>query len=284
MLANSTKKAAILIASLDRDLADQFLDRLPDATAAEIRNEIFSLGPDETDLEEDVIREFLQPSSLELSALAANDAEVREESPEVGRADDQNESLSAASAEQIAAQLKSERPQTIAAAIGMLSPPLRSRVLELLPEEVRVATHQRMESQRLTRTLALTEISDELSRAVESRGQPTEQLDTDSDSQLANSSSSHVEFSTQQQVQEFIALDDTTLARVISAANPRDVLLAMSIDDGLLLKRMQRCLSSEEVALLRRRREQMNTVSPDEVQLAIERLAVQARDVLTGCS
>ena len=52
----SLKKAAILVASLDRETADSFLQRLPENTAALVRDEILTLSDQDLDCESNVIQ------------------------------------------------------------------------------------------------------------------------------------------------------------------------------------------------------------------------------------
>lgn len=159
------RKAAILIASLDRQTADAFLDRLPAPEAASIRDELLTLSPQELASEAVVIQEFLAlaatdelppglPSGTEDVAFAFPD------SPHVGMP------LHEASAAAIALQLRSERPQTIASAVSKLSPDKAARVLAEFDRSQQVSVIDRLIELRISHAVAIDDVCDELETAL----------------------------------------------------------------------------------------------------------------------
>ena len=67
-VGNGFRRAAMIIASLDRQAADELLDRLPDGQAAAIRNEILTMPESDTDERQAVIRDFLHPADTPTAA------------------------------------------------------------------------------------------------------------------------------------------------------------------------------------------------------------------------
>ncbi len=157
------RKAAVLVASLDRDVADALLEQMEDSQAEAIRNAIMGIsdiGPQE---ELAAIRDFLgEPEQVNyrevsLEATAAGQiphgVEVKSES-----------TLDRASDRLIADCLCDELPQAIAIALSQLSTRRASEVVGHLPANVQTQVLERLVELEPTATLELNDVREEFQR------------------------------------------------------------------------------------------------------------------------
>jgi flagellar motor switch protein FliG len=174
------RKAAILVAALDRAAADAVLDRMGPEQADRVRQAVLTLGPVDPQEQRSVIDEFLrvspmvprEPSGIELDGSLARrlaDGSYR-------RIDDAHAGgvagpsrpfrfLRETQSDQIARLLANERPQTIALVLSHLSQEQAGRVLVLLAPPVQVEVVRRLVDLEETDPEVLREVE----RALETR-------------------------------------------------------------------------------------------------------------------
>ncbi len=155
----SLHRVALLVASLDRETADQLLDQLPEATAEEVRRAVLELGCIDPSEQHQVIREFIQgdalpaqrreaaaparigfggPTPTELPGRSTTRA-VRDRVAEAGEGP-----LDRASERLIAECLGGELPQAIAVALAQLPTRRASEVVSHLPAPLQTQVLERL--------------------------------------------------------------------------------------------------------------------------------------------
>lgn len=153
--ANAFRKAALLVASLDRDTADQLLDALPPERAQQIRDAVLGLPSIDDEEVRSVMCEFLQDGSLGDSiTFAARIARDASSAPTEGarstvtrprgEGDLDDGPLERASERLIADCLCGELPQAIAVALSHLPAQRASEVVSYLPAEVQTQVLERL--------------------------------------------------------------------------------------------------------------------------------------------
>jgi flagellar motor switch protein FliG len=153
------RKAAILVAALDRAAADEVLDRMTPDQAQRVRQTILGLGPVDPEEQRLVIDEFLrvapmvprQPSGIDLDGRLARrltDGSYRRiDEPHAPGGDGPSRPfrfLRETDCDQIARLLAKERPQTIALVLSHLPQEQAGRVLVLLTPTAQVEVVRRL--------------------------------------------------------------------------------------------------------------------------------------------
>lgn len=191
---HDVRRAAILIASLDRETADTLLSQLPSTTAEQVRRAAASLDDLDPMEQKDVIGEFLQtktPSKerepateaktsplkdtggVELSdSLLARFADTSGDTKvDTENADPLSNSPAAPflgiEASVLAEILKEEHPQTIACVVSQLSPPIASMVLDQLPKTFQDEILPRVVDLAEVNSTVVDEIVDEIRRRAD---------------------------------------------------------------------------------------------------------------------
>ncbi|MCX7426546.1 MAG: hypothetical protein NTW96_13100 [Planctomycetia bacterium] len=174
------RKAAILVAALDRAAADEVLDRMGPDQAQRVRQTILELGPVDPEEQRHIVDEFLrvgpmvprQPSGIELDGHLARrlaDGSYREAeapgAPGGGEPARPFRFLRQAQCDQIARLLVGERPQTIALVLSHLAEEQAGRVLVLLAPAMQVEVVRRLVDLQETDPEVLREVE----RALQSR-------------------------------------------------------------------------------------------------------------------
>jgi flagellar motor switch protein FliG len=152
------KKAAILLASLDNETADELLAQMEPEQAARVRREIVAIEDIDPALQRQIVAEFRQgqspprdpyPTGIELdSGLAERIA--RAESPSSHQHGPPAEEpppfrfLHQAEADTLVDYLKNERPQTIALVVSHLSPGQAAEVIDRLAPAVQAQVLRRL--------------------------------------------------------------------------------------------------------------------------------------------
>jgi flagellar motor switch protein FliG len=152
------KKAAILLASLDNETADELLAQMEPEQAARVRREIVALDDIDPAVQRRIVAEFRQgqspprdpyPTGIELdSGLAERIA--RAESPPPHQHDPPAEEpppfrfLHQAESDTLVDYLKNERPQTIALVVSHLSPGQAAEVIDRLAPLVQAQVLRRL--------------------------------------------------------------------------------------------------------------------------------------------
>ena len=145
---DSIKKIAILISNLEREAADQLLDKLPEATANLIRNAIFELEPVSVHLEQETMLDFLKSNQVGLGddEVPSPTESKGQPSPVDDEAAPSSSLIHRASDSLIGRLLRNEQPQTVAVVLSKLpasrasdivatfSPALQAMVLQRLVE------------------------------------------------------------------------------------------------------------------------------------------------------
>ena len=125
---NHFRRAALVIAGLDRHTADEVLDRLPEGHAAAIRHEIISVLNFDSDEQQAVIRDFLHPTK----EPARSEIETTPRSSSTPQSSSLQDLLSLDN-EVIASALMHERSSTVAALLASVPGTRAAMVLRLLP-------------------------------------------------------------------------------------------------------------------------------------------------------
>ncbi|MDG2384642.1 MAG: hypothetical protein P8N76_23435 [Pirellulaceae bacterium] len=157
------RKAAVLVASLDRDVADALLEQMDDSQAELIRNAIMGIsdvGPQE---ELAAIREFLgQQGQLQYREIPVETNVVGQHA--IGSEAPSESTLDRASDRLIADCLCDELPQAIAVALSQLSTRRASEVVAHLPASVQTQVLERLVELEPTAILELNDVREEFKR------------------------------------------------------------------------------------------------------------------------
>jgi flagellar motor switch protein FliG len=153
------KKAAILVASLDDETADEMLEQMGPEGAARVRREIMSLGAVDPEVERQVIAEFHRrdlpprdpyPTGIELdSSLAEKLAQPDNPDPIAVSNNPAAEPapfrfLHEAEADTLVQCLAHERPQTIAVVVSHLGPAQAAEVVDRLAPSLQAQVLRRL--------------------------------------------------------------------------------------------------------------------------------------------
>lgn len=171
------KKAAILLASLDDETADDLLAQMEPDQAARVRRQMMSLGEIDPDLQRQVVAEFRRsesppprdpyPAGIELDSGLAERIARADSSPLYGHmpaaAEPAEEPapfrfLHQAEADTLVDSLKHERPQTIALVVSHLSPSQAAEVVDRLAPALQAQVLRRLAELDETDPAALREI------------------------------------------------------------------------------------------------------------------------------
>jgi len=145
------RKAAVLVASLDRESADAMLARMPPEHAQRVRAEILEMGPIDPEEQSEVIEEFFRigplvpeknPAGIDLTTSAAR--EVSRRAADTLGAGMPFECLSQAPAAALAALLEREHPQTVALIVSHLPADRAAAALVELPGALQAEVARRL--------------------------------------------------------------------------------------------------------------------------------------------
>ena len=168
------RRAAILVASLDRQTADSLLDALPSAKATEVRQAIMSLAEIDPAEQQSVIHEFLAGERIrEDMALQAEtsppacDEAVAVDSPALVDQPPEQVPLHECNVARLSRLLRHEQPLTIAACLSRLTPTQAVAVVQNLPRDVRGAVLKRTAELQAADPEALAEIESELNQLLQ---------------------------------------------------------------------------------------------------------------------
>jgi flagellar motor switch protein FliG len=177
---NGIRKAAILVATLNRPVADRVLDQMAPSQAQRVRQTIVELGPIDPEEQRQVVEEFYRvrpmvptkhPPGIELDGRLAQrlgSPQARFSSDETPEPDALSQPfcfLHEAGGEKLARLLAAERPQTIALVLSHLPSRQAGNVLVRLPPPLQVDVIHRLVDLEETDP----EILHEVERALESR-------------------------------------------------------------------------------------------------------------------
>jgi flagellar motor switch protein FliG len=152
----SLRKAAILVAALDRQSADALLDELGPAEAARVRAAVMDLDDVSADEQQQVITEFMhrgpQADDARSVGTELNDTLARQlgnvPNPTPSGADSQEPPpfrfLHEATADGLARHLRGEHPQIIAVVVAHLQPKQGADLIKRFPEALQVDVLRRV--------------------------------------------------------------------------------------------------------------------------------------------
>jgi flagellar motor switch protein FliG len=305
------RKAAILVASLDRVTADLLMDKMSDEQARLVRQTIMDLGTISPDEEQRVLEEFLhrgpkpaQTEGVELDGrLARKLARAASAAPrgDSGNTQSNEESpfgfLKEAEADKLSKLLAAERPQTIALVLSHLPPDRAGAVLVRLHSSLQVEVIRRLVELEETDPEILHDVEQTLQtrlselvrmqrrrvaglsavagilRASESRVgmQILENLNVH-DRQLASRlGPDEFEFD------DLDLLDERSLTTLLSQADPELAILALVGAPQDLIERLLRQLPAPEAQVVRHRLVHVGPTRLSDVEEARQQLVELAR-------
>ncbi len=134
-------KAAILIRSLGKEVAEQMLNSLTDDERQVVYREIDQMGTVSADITEHVAKEFADTtagrSQKRLPAGSGHPPNTGEDNGSLSGGAEGLEAIATLSAEEISDLIKDEHPQTIAIILLHLKSPVASDVIANLPDEIK---------------------------------------------------------------------------------------------------------------------------------------------------
>jgi flagellar motor switch protein FliG len=302
------RKAAILVASLDRAAADRLLDRIDPAEARQIRQTTMELDAVDPQEQRRVIDEFLRgrPAHPDepLPGIELDDGLAQRVFAQPGAVAGETQPVGGppfrflhdAEGEKLVSLLASERPQTIALVLAHLPPDQAGNVLAGLSPPVQVDVLRRLVQLEETEP----EILQEVERALESRLSKQvltqrrrvaglaavagilDASDRRVGRQILGNLATHDQSLAQRlrpqriDFADLARLDEAALATVLRAAGRELVLLALVGAPPPLIDRMLARLPASESALLRRRLDHPEPTRLSDVEEARRRIAALA--------
>ena len=272
------RKAAILVAGLDREAADLLLDQLNPEDADRVRQTVMSIDKIDPEERQRVIDEFRRigpmvpdqcPPGVELSELPAHRAESMasaEDVPPFGFLRD-------AEAENLSRLLGTERPQTIALVLSHLTPQRAGEVLSCFDASLQVEVVRRLADLENTAPETLQEVE----QALEARLSRQFAMDSAraAGPETVGNILAHCDSRTAGDILENLAardkrlaeqlgyrpvefddlarFDDATLQAVFHAAEPEVAQTALVGAPPRLVERIVQCMTPEEARRLRRK-------------------------------
>ncbi len=301
------RKAAVLISSMDRQMADALLSRLDPDAAHELRRQILELSSVDAEEQDDVIQQFLgahraardpEAVALELESAISDDTSVAVE------ADESTDNHAApfhflrhVGVDDLSELLKSESPQVAALVMSHLDPKQAAENLFRLPEdmqaevmrrmaqldeihpeavreverifEARTHDRQRVQHRKMAGIQTLSRI---LAAAQDHTSQSSEaapNLGSDDGFQEADEKLS-VDFEHQPawSFEDLQRLEGRQLVAILSACDPELAMLALAGASPALYERLVTGLSNSERRLLRLRLEQVGPIRLRDVERA----------------
>jgi flagellar motor switch protein FliG len=313
------RKAAILVAALDRASADDVLQRMDADHVRLVRQAMVDLGPVDPEEERRVIEDFFrvgpmvprqQPSGVELDGrlarrLAARAPYPTEPTPSTAEANAQPfRFLHQAECEEIAKLLAAERSQTIALVLSHLPPEQAGGVLVLLPEAAQVEVVRRLVDLEETDAEVLREVEQGLqarlaqhvpmrrrratgAAAVSGILKASEQLVGHRildnlamhDERLARQFAPQRPEIAPPAFEELLQLDAASLAAVLEAAAPELLTLALVGAPTSVIDQMLEPLPSHRAWFVRRELEDLPPTRLSDIEAARRQLAEVAREL-----
>jgi len=296
------RKAAILVANLDRTAADAVLEQLgpeqarqvrqavvsleeiPDAERQQVIVEFFRLGP-----EKNVVRrsaEIVSRPPMQQQAPLPETSAERSANPPFQR-------LREAEGEKLARLLAGERPQTIALVLSHLASRQAGEVLVRLAPQLQVEVVRRLVNLEETDPAVLREVERaleaRLSRQVQMQRRRVagweaiqgilETAESNVGSQILENLTAHDRTfaqrlgSPQVEFDDLESLDDAVVAEVFRAADPEWIMPALLGATPELVDRALRALPGWEAASMRQKLAQPGPIQLRDVETARRRLA-----------
>ncbi len=294
------RKAAILVAGLDRNTADEMLDQMTPQQAQQVRQMMVDLGDIDPTEQRRVIDEFFrigplvpekEPPGIELDAHPSRDDFLSHGNAKPFQ------SLSETAAERLARVLGDERPQTIALVLAHLPPERAGGVLSRLPDAEQVDVIHRLVDMEETDPQVLRDVERtiqmRLARQVPMQRRRVaglqavhgilEASDSQVGTRILNNLATHdgalAERLGPQQLDfdDLIQLDDAALVTVFDTAGPELAITALIGASPALVDRLLGQLPPKEAATIRRQLDHPGAIRLSDMDDARQRIAQTAR-------
>jgi flagellar motor switch protein FliG len=315
-LANAgIRKAAILVACLDRAAADAVLEQLPPDQAQRVRQAVVVLDDIPENEERLVLDEFFrlgpqklpkQSYGVELGGRLARDIDLKPTASHAKRSASGRSTskpfvrLREAEDEKLVRLLANERPQTIALVLSHLSARQAGGVLASLQPDLQTEVVRRLVDLEETDPAILQEVEQalesRLSRQVplqrrrvaglEAVGGILEASESDVRMQILDNLTTHDRSLADRlspppmEFDDLIDLDDATLAEVFRASEPQWIMPALLGALPEITQRVLRFLPRAQADSLRRKLEDPGPIRLSDVETARQRIAEIAARVL----
>jgi flagellar motor switch protein FliG len=297
------RKAAMLVAALDRPAADALLSQMSEAEAARVRRAVLELGPFAPDEQDEVLAEFAAaaPAPARDSGVEwvpSSSAGEEYQAPLAPRATRPFQFLEAATAETLAPLLEREHPQTVALVLAHLPAERAAPVLTALPEGLQTAVvrrlaelddahpdmlreverslsarYQEQERRRKRRETSQQTLVDILSaaRQLSLPAQPEPRI-------MAPPATAPVPSRTPWQMHELLLLDKQSLAEVLGACDEDVLALALAGADPATYALLTRALGAHELRWVEGRLGRLGPTRLTDLERAADHLlAIAAR-------
>ena len=313
---NGIRKAAILVASLDRPTADRMLEQMDPRQAQRVRQMMVELDQIDPEEQERIIDEFFRigpmlpqkhPPGIELDGRLARELSsgsndvARDVAPPTGPPDAPPfRFLREAEGDKLARILATERPQTIALVLSHLSPEQAGTVLVRLNAALQVDVIRRLVDLEETEP----EILREVERALQSRlsqqilmqrrrvaglsavAEILKASEQQVGMQILDNLACHDQLLAERlsparpQFDDLAALDDDTLNTLLEAADPELVILALVGAPPELMERLLRKVPESELQLVRHRLDHLGPTRLSDVEEARRQVVELAQHLI----
>jgi flagellar motor switch protein FliG len=309
------RKAAILVACLDRAAADAVLEQLPPDQAQRVRQAVVVLDEIPDNEQQRVVDEFFrlgpqsspqQPYGIELGGRLAREIGSKRSTlaakgaVSAGAKSKPFVRLREAEDEKLVRLLAGERPQTIALVLSHLSARQAAGVLARLQPNLQTEVVRRLVDLEETDPIVLQEVEQalesRLSRQVpmqrrrvaglEAIGGILEASESDVRLQILDNLSARDQTLVERLIpppmefDDLVDLDDATLAEVFRAAQPQWIMPALLGALPEIIQRVLRFLPRSQAESLRRKLEEPGPIRLSDVEAARQRIAEIAAKIM----
>lgn len=304
---HSLRKAAILVASLDDEMADKLLEQMPEEQAALVRRMIVDLGDVDPREQDNVLNEFFRigPAAPEPTPpveparipMVVDELQLGTSTALVADEETPFRFLHEAKGEKLTPILASEHPQTIALVVSHLPPDKAADVLATLASNTQVEVIRRLvvldeanpeilrEVERGLQTRIVEHVRDERRKVAGMQAVAT--ILSAADPRIRREILSNVAIHDRQlagrlmpQQVEFAdldSLDDTALALILDTADAEVVMLALAGAAPALVERILSQLPARDARLLRRALDTLGPTRLSDVEAAQRELGQLAQ-------
>ncbi|MFO0901321.1 MAG: FliG C-terminal domain-containing protein [Pirellulales bacterium] len=291
------RKAAVLVAALDRPAADALLAQMSEAEAARVRRAVVEWGPFEPEEQESVLAEFAAaaPPPRNDGVEWAPSAEAASAAPQPASppALQPFRLLAEAAVDTLVPLLESERPQTVALVLAHLPPDKAAPVLTALSDSLQTAVVRRLaalddahpemlreverslsarclelERRRKRRESSQQALVEILAAAKQLTGH-AEPLDDESPAPLPLPAAAA---RSRWQMLELLLLDNRSLGEVLGACDEDVLLLALAGADPATYARLAQALSAHELRWVEGRLARLGPTRLADLERAAEQL------------
>lgn len=269
------RKAAVLLWSLEPQQAQDILRRLPPQAASDLRRELHGIGQVPSETRQAVFRQFCREAA---HATAPSDPQPSPAAHEQAAAPSALGAFDPTQGPALADCLGAEHPQTIALLLVNLPAEQASELLSSLSGTQQVEVMRRVTALQQ----AHPQVLHELGRGLEDRLQQLRQSVLRLHACDANRPSRQDRAATSwlTNIEDLLLLDEEVFQRVLDAAPPDELALAMCTASEPLRQRVLSQLSFEPAGALRDQLRQMGPVRLSDVEEAQQRLLDLGRQAI----